>query len=127
MLIAIVGIILQIALGIFFTPEGVVKWTHIGPSTARFQHFRYPTWFKYLTGVWEFLVGLGFLVGLWFPLLAALAALLLCIELLVAIYSHLVRGKDAVSETLPAVVFLVLAVIVLVIHWGSLVALLQHV
>ncbi len=38
----IVGIIAQILLDGFFTPEGVIKWTHVGPSTARFRHFRYP-------------------------------------------------------------------------------------
>lgn len=112
----IVAIILQILSGLFFVPEGVVKWTRIGPSTARFEHFRYPRWFKYFTGVWELLVGIGFLVGLWFPRLAALAALLLCIEMLIAIYSHLVRGKDALSEILPAVVFLIPAVIILLIQ-----------
>jgi len=33
----IVGMIVQILLGGFFTPEGVIKWTHMGPSTARFR------------------------------------------------------------------------------------------
>lgn len=116
----IVVILVQIVLGVFFTPEGVVKWTRIGPSTARFQHFRYPRWFKYFTGVWEVLVGVGLLVGLWFPFLAALAALLLCVEMLIAIYSHLVRGKDALSELLPAVVFLLLAGFVLIVRVGYL-------
>ena len=123
----IVAIIVQLVLGVFFTPEGVIKWTSIGPSTARFIHFRYLRWFKYATGVWELLVGIGFLVGLWFPSLAALAAVLLCVEMLVAIYSHLVRGKDALSEILPAVVFFSLAGVVLVIRWGSLGGLLGRV
>ncbi|SRR6266567_790055 len=116
----IAGIIVQILLGLFFTPEGVIKWTHIGPSTARFTHFRYPQWFRYVTGIVEFLVGIGLLVGLWVPLLATLSALLLIVEMVVAIYSHLIRGKDPVSELLPAIVFLVLAVVVLATHWNSL-------
>src|SRR6266700_2090992 len=95
-----VGILAQILLGIFFTPEGVIKWTHIGPSTARFTHFRYPQWFRYFTGLCELLIGIGLLVGLFVPLLATLAAWLLSGEMLVAIYSHLVRGKDALSEIL---------------------------
>lgn len=78
----LIGLIAQIILGLFFTPEGVIKWTHIGPSTARFEHFRYPRWFRYLTGVCEFLAGIGLLIGLWFPLLAVLAALLLCIVMI---------------------------------------------
>jgi uncharacterized membrane protein YphA (DoxX/SURF4 family) len=123
----IVVMIVQVMLGVFFTPEGVVKWTHIGPSTARFVHFRYPRWFKYFTGVWEMLVGIGFLIGLWVPLLAALAAVLLSVEMLAAIYSHLVRGKDALSEILPAVVFFLLAGAVLVVHWESLGRVLSHV
>lgn len=123
MVILIVGIIVQLLLGVFFTPEGVIKWTRIGPSTARFIHFRYPRWFKYFTGVWELLVGIGMLVGLWVPLVAVLAALLLSVEMLVAIYSHLVRGKDALSELLPALVFLVLALGVLAVHWAIFVGL----
>jgi putative oxidoreductase len=117
----IIGIILQILLGVFFTPEGVIKWTHVGPSTARFTHFRYPQWFRYVTGVIELLIGIGLLVGLWFPWLAAYAALCLVVEMVVAIYSHLIRGKDAfVPDAVPAVVFLVLALMILVIRWGSL-------
>jgi uncharacterized membrane protein YphA (DoxX/SURF4 family) len=113
-------------LGLFFTPEGVIKWTHIGPSTARFVHFRYPQWFKYFTGVWELLVGISLLVGLWFPSLAVIASVLLSVEMLVAIYSHLVRGKDALPEILPAVVFLLLALVVLAAHWESLMGLLSR-
>ena len=116
----ILSIVLQLLLGVFFAPEGVVKWTHIGPSTARFVHFRYPVWFKYFTGIWELLIGIGLLVGLWFPFIAALAALLLIVEMLVAIYSHLVRGKDALSEIAPAVMFLIPALVILAIRWQSL-------
>jgi putative oxidoreductase len=120
----IVGIILQIILGVFFTPEGVIKWTHIGPSTARFTHFRYPQWFRYMTGVVELLVGIGLLIGLWLPWLAALAALLLVVEMIVAIFSHLARGKDPfIPDAVPASVFLVMALVVLVLHWGSLMSL----
>ena len=123
---AIISIILQILLGIFFTPEGVIKWTRIGPSTARFEHFRYPRWFKYFTGVCELLIGIGFLAGLWLPVVATLASVLLSIEMVIAIYSHIVRGKDNLREILPAVVFLILALVVLAIHWRSLSELLQH-
>jgi putative oxidoreductase len=120
----IIGIIVQILLGLFFTPEGVIKWTHIGPSTARFTHFRYPQWFRYVTGVCEFLAGIGLLVGLWFPWLAALAALLLVVEMLIAIYSHLVRGKDSfVPDAVPAAVVLVMALVVLALRWENLIAL----
>jgi uncharacterized membrane protein YphA (DoxX/SURF4 family) len=120
----LISMLVQLLLGVFFTPEGVIKWTHIGPSTARFLHFRYPTWFRYLTGVMEVLIGLGLLVGFWFGGLAALAALLLVIEMVVAIASHLVRGHDPfVPEAVPATVVLVLALVVLASHWGSLLAL----
>lgn len=34
MVLALAGAVLQRMLGVFFTPEGVIKWTHIGPSTA---------------------------------------------------------------------------------------------
>lgn len=111
-------------LGVFFTPEGVIKWTHIGPFTARFKQFRYPTWFRYATGVVETLIGLGLQAGLWFGWMAALAALALVVEMLVAIASYLLQGHDPfVPEAMPAVVFLVLALVVLALHWGNLVAL----
>ena len=121
---SLLAIGVQIVLGLFFMPEGVIKWTHIGPSTARFTHFRYPQWFRSVTGMVELLVGMGFLVGLWFPGIAALAAVVLIVEMLIAIYSHLVRGKDPfVPDAVPATVFLVLASSVLAIHWANLIAL----
>lgn len=123
-LLALAGAVLQLMLGVFFTPEGVIKWTHIGPSTARFQHFRYPTWFRYVTGMVEVLIGLGLLLGFWFGWLAALAALALVVEMLVAIASHLLRGHDPiVPEAAPAAVVLVMALAVLTLHWGSFMAL----
>lgn len=124
MVVALAGAALQLLLGVFFTPEGVIKWTHIGPSTARFKHFRYPTWFRYVTGVVEVLIGLGLLVGFWLGWLAALAALALVIEMLVAIASHVLRGRDPfVPEAVPAVVVLAMTLPVLALHWGSLMAL----
>ena len=100
----LVGILAQLLLGVFFTLEGVMKWTHIGPSTARFIHFRYPTWFRYVTGVVEVSVGLGML-----------AALLLVGEMVMAIASHLVRGHDPfVPEAVPETVVFVLALMALV-------------
>jgi len=121
---SLLAIGVQILLGLFFTPEGVIKWTHIGPSTTRFTHFRYPQWFRYVTGVVEVLVSMGLLVGLWLPGIAALAAVVLVVEMLIAIYSHLVRGKDAfVPDVVPAAVFLVMALVVLAIRWGNLIAL----
>src|SRR5215469_7777215 len=42
----LVSLSLQFLFGIFFAPEGVIKWTHVGPSTERFQHFRYLRWFQ---------------------------------------------------------------------------------
>lgn len=93
------------------------KWTHIGPSTARFTHFGYPQWFKWVTGVVEFLAGVGFVLGFWWPQLALPAAALLLVEMLVAAYSHLARGKDAINRDVrSALTVLVLAAIVLVIH-----------
>jgi uncharacterized membrane protein YphA (DoxX/SURF4 family) len=126
MLLVLVGLPAQLLLGVFFTPEGVIKWTHIGPSTARFQHFRYPMWFRYLTGVVEVLIGLSLLVGLWIGWLAALAALLLVVEMLVAIASHLLRGHDPfVPDAVPAVAMLLLTLPVLALHWGNLLALVR--
>lgn len=123
-LVTLAGASLQLMLGVFFTPEGVIKWTHIGPSTARFKHFRYPTWFRYTTGVVEVLIGLGLLAGFWFGWLAALAALALVVEMLIAIASHLVRGHDPfVPEAVPATVVLMMALAVLALHGGSLLAL----
>jgi hypothetical protein len=62
------------------------------------------------------------LVGLLDPLLAGLSALLLSGEMLVALSSHLVRGKDALSEIRPAGVYLILALV----HWEILTGLLSH-
>ncbi len=119
-LVGLVGAVLQLMLGVFFMPEGVINWTPIGSSTARFKHFRYPTWFRYVTGVVEVLMGLGLLMGFWFGWLAALAAL--------AIASHLLRAYDPfVPEAAPAAVALVMALAVLALHWGSLISLVRPV
>ena len=69
---------------------------------------------RYLTGLLEVLGALGLVVGGWFPWLrifsaAGLALLMLC-GILVRI-----RVKDTLFQTLPAVLFLVISVLV---TWG---------
>lgn len=69
-----------------------------------------------LLGTVEVLGALGLLVGIWFPILGLLAAIGFVLYFLGAIIAHL-RVRDALKNTAPAIVLLVLSIVVAVLQY----------
>jgi uncharacterized membrane protein YphA (DoxX/SURF4 family) len=66
---------------------------------------------RYVTGSLEVLGALGLVVGLWLPLLGFLAGAGLSLLMLCGVFVR-IRIRDGLLQTLPAVVFLTLSVLV---------------
>lgn len=108
----ILTVILQILLGLAFLGAGGSKLAGSQQMVEMFEHFRYPRWFMYFTGVVEVTGALGVLIGIFVPILALLGGLLLIATMIGALITH-VRVKDPASRMAPPAVLLVLAVIVI--------------
>lgn len=115
----ILAVVLEILLGLAFLGAGGQKLAGAESQKEMFRHLKYPGWFMYAAGAVELVGGLGMLAGLFSPLLAVLAALLLTAQMAGAVISH-ARVGDSAGKMAPASVLLVLAVVVLVLGYPTI-------
>ena len=107
-------VILLVVLGLAFLGAGGQKLAGSKQMVEMFDHFGYPRWFMYFTGVVEVVGALGVLAGIFVPVLAFLGALLLGATMIGALFTH-VRVGDPASRMAPPAVLLVLAIVVIVL------------
>ena len=96
-----------------FLGSGASKLAGSNEMVDDFDRFRYPQWFRVVTGAAEVGGALGLLLGLFRPLLTPLAGLLLSATMTGAVATH-IRIKDPAKKTALPAVLLGLAVFVAV-------------
>lgn len=77
-----------------------------------FHDIGWGDWFRYLTGGWEMLGGLLFLV----PRLTMVAAFLLCSAMTGAVATHIVVYRSVTNAIIPAGLLAALIVVTLTVH-----------
>ncbi|WP_227357140.1 DoxX family protein [Haladaptatus salinisoli] len=108
-------LVIQGLLGLIMLASGGVKFIRTDFHTTQFDQFGYPQWFLIVTGGVEVLGGLGLLAGLVFaPILGVLGGFLIATTMIGAILTHLVRVDDPLSASIPAAVFLVAGLVVMI-------------
>lgn len=120
-MMASISIVLQVLLALVFLLVGGLKIAGVKRMVTNYiEHYHYPRWFLPVTGIVEWLGAIGMLVGIWYPVLAALAGVWLGITMLAAAWTHLFRAHDSLASTMPALVLCLLAIIVGVLNWSAL-------
>src|SRR5699024_7740478 len=99
---SIIIIILQIILGIFFIMTGSKILS--GAMKQDFARLGYPPIFNQITGIFEFVGGLGMLIGVLYNVIALLSSILLGATMFVGAISLIFLGKDPVKKAIPAIV-----------------------
>ncbi len=115
----IVAIVLEVLLGLAFLGAGGPKLAGAKGQKEMFTHLGYPEWFLYVAGAVEVFGGLGMLAGIFSPLWALLAGLLLAAQMIGALVSH-ARAKDPTGRLAPASVLLALALAVVFLEYLAL-------
>lgn len=115
----VVIIILQVVLGLAFLMAGGMKLIGAKQSLRQRDHLRVMPWFWRVTGVLEVLSAIGLFVGLWVPVVAVVASLLLAATMIGAFSTHMLR-RDPFANASVSLVLLVLVLIVIVVHWSTL-------
>jgi len=87
-------IIVQIVLGLLFVAIGSMTVAGRKMFVENFRRFGYPQWFRIVTGSLEVLGGIGLLIGIWLPWLAALASTGLTLVMLGAVFTQ-VRTRES--------------------------------
>jgi putative oxidoreductase len=115
---SILIIIAQVVLGLLFLLIGSMTVAGMNMFVENFRHFGYPQWFRIVTGSLEVLGGIGLLIGIWLPWLAALASAGLTLVMLGAVLTHL-RTRDPLKKIALPMVLGVLAIVVAVSYWPT--------
>lgn len=108
-----IGKILQALLSLVFLGSGASKLASANEMVDDFDRFRYPQWFRVVTGAAEIGSALGLFAGLFRPLFTPIAGLLLSAMMTGALATHK-RIKDPAKKKVPPAVLLGLAVFVTV-------------
>lgn len=106
--------VIQILLGVFFLFTGTKIIS--GKMADEFKRFGLPSFFNILTGLFELVGAVGMIVGIWLPVVAIWAGLLLGGTMLVAAFTLIVLAKDPIQKAIPALVLFVLSLIVSMYH-----------
>ncbi len=112
-------IVVQVVLGLLFVLIGSMTVAGRKMFVENFRRFGYPQWFRVVTGSLEVLGGLGLLIGIWLPWLAALASAGLALVMLGAVSTHL-RIREPLQKIALPIVMGALAVVVTVSYWPML-------
>lgn len=113
-------LIAQGLLVLAFLGAGGAKLAGADQMIDDFERFGYPQSFRVFTGLCE-VVGAALLIaGFWWPVAAALGALLLVCVMIGAVWTHLARAGDPVGQAAPPLVLGALAVWVAVAQSGAL-------
>ncbi len=109
------AIVLQGLLSLAFVMSGGTKLAGIKMQVDNFNLYRYPQWFRLVTGAVEVTGAAGMVVGIWVDEVAIAAGFWLAATMIGAVYTDLFRKRSLASASAPAVL-LVLAVVVAVLR-----------
>jgi putative oxidoreductase len=115
-MMSILIIIAQVVLGLLFVVIGSMTVAGMNMFVENFRRFGYPQWFRIVTGSLEVLGGLGLLIGIWLPWLAALASAGLTLVMLGAFLTE-VRTREPLQKIVLPLVMGALAIVVAVNYW----------
>ncbi|MCG7381617.1 DoxX family protein [Paenibacillus sp. ACRRY] len=87
-----------------------------GQMADEFKRFGLPSFFNILTGLFELVGAVGMVIGIWIPVIALWAGLLLGGTMLAAAFTLVVLAKDPFQKAIPAIVLFVLSLSVSIIH-----------
>jgi putative oxidoreductase len=115
---SILIIIVQIVLGLLFLLIGSMTVAGMKMFVENFRRFGYPQWFRIVTGSLEVLGGIGLLIGIWLPWLAALASAGLTLVMLGAFLTEL-RTREPLQKMVLPIVLGALAIVVAASYWPT--------
>ncbi|MGM7719190.1 DoxX family protein [Metabacillus sp. Hm71] len=106
--------ILQLVLMVFIGLGGVIK---IIKPTFQIEHwslYQYPMWFMTVTGIMEIMASLALILGYWNRYYALIGCSIIIVLMLGAIYTHIIRVRQALAMAIPSTLCLLLAIIIFV-------------
>jgi len=89
-----------------------------GKMADEFKRFGFPPFFNLLTGSFELIGAIGMIVGIWVPVAALLAGLLLGGTMLVAAFTLIAVAKDPFNKAIPSIVLTLISLFIAYYHFA---------
>ncbi|MEB8571624.1 DoxX family protein [Bacillus cereus] len=106
--------IVKVVLFLFFLMTGTKIIS--GKMADEFKRFGLPSFFNFLTGAFEIVGAIGMLIGIWIPVIAVWAGLLLGGTMLAAAFTLIVLARDPFKKAIPALVLFILSLGISLYH-----------
>ncbi|MFC9449591.1 DoxX family protein [Bacillus cereus] len=106
--------IVKVVLFLFFLMTGTKIIS--GKMADEFKRFGLPSFFNFLTGAFEIVGAIGMLLGIWIPVIALWAGVLLGGTMLAAVLTLIVLARDPFKKAIPALVLFVLSLGISLYH-----------
>jgi hypothetical protein len=116
---SVLSIVLQSFLILYFVFSGVCKIAGVKYWDEIFKHLGIPPWFRVVTGFVQLIGAAVLIIGYWFAGAVAWAGIWLGITMLMACFAHF-KVKDPIGKAVPAFVFAVITIILIIINAGDL-------
>jgi uncharacterized membrane protein YphA (DoxX/SURF4 family) len=114
------AIIIECLLALMFLAAGLSLTLGSKAQVEGFKKFRLPQWFRVVTGLMQLIGVAALVIGFWDVSWAAWAGIWFGIMMLCAVAVHL-RIKDPFGKLLPAIIVMILAVSVTLLHASELI------
>ncbi|MDZ4590007.1 MULTISPECIES: DoxX family protein [Bacillus cereus group] len=106
--------IVKVVLFLFFLMTGTKIIS--GKMADEFKRFGLPSFFNFLTGAFEIVGAIGMLIGIWIPVIALWAGVLLAGTMLAAALTLIVLARNPFKKAIPALVLFVLSLGISLYH-----------
>lgn len=116
---SVLSIVLQSLLILYYGFSGIAKVVGAKYWVEMFNHLGLPQWFRIVTGFVQLVGAVVLIIGYWFSGAVAWGGIWLGITMLLAYLAH-VKVKDPFGKTMPAFVFAVLNIILVIINADDL-------
>jgi putative oxidoreductase len=116
----VIAIILEILLGLVFLMAGATKILGVKMQVDGFKEYGLPQWFRVVTGLVQYVGVTAIIIGFWEPSWSAWAGIWLGFTMLCAVAVHIL-AKHPFAKALPAVILMILAIVVVLMHASELV------
>lgn len=113
-------LIIECLLALMFLAAGLNNTLGNKKMVEGFKEFRLPQWFRVITGLMQLIGVAPLVIGFWEVSWAAWAGIWFCIMMLCAVVVHL-HVKDSFSQLLPAIIMMILAISVILLHASELI------
>ena len=112
----VVAAVLQVLLGLVFLASGGTKLAGTRQQVADYGRYHYPSGTRQLTGAVEVVAAVGMFAGLAYAPFAVAAGALIVVDMLFAVYTHVVRVGDPTPRLVAPLLLATLALVVVAIR-----------